>query len=157
MATLPIETDIETILFKKITIRNYKDILQKRLGIILDFLVEAQIIAFKKIKQFQEKLKKKKIYKTLSLSVGDLVLKYCSDKDNKTTTKREKIGSKIDKYLLKSITATIFSPSSTIEKTLQEILLIDKNLSYGRQLELYGHLEEIIEDIKLIKKTTSEI
>ncbi|KAG9299792.1 hypothetical protein G9A89_013152 [Geosiphon pyriformis] len=75
----------------------------------------------------------------------------------KTTTRREKIGSKIDKYLLESITAAILSPSNTIEKTFQEILPIDKNLSYGRQLELYGHLGKIIEDIKLIKKTTSEI
>ncbi|KAG9299989.1 hypothetical protein G9A89_009717 [Geosiphon pyriformis] len=222
---------------------------------ILDSLVEARIIAFKKIKQFQKKLKKKKTYKTLSLSVGDLVLEYCSNRDNvysnkfssqwkglfivnkvlnngsyilqdqfrtifnnhpvhevssidinhyfldqniqntfytfyeywiknypnttltigkqttitdnnkthtvtrpkKTTTKREKIGSKMDKYLLESITAAILPPSNTIGKTLQEILPIDKNLSYGRQLELYGHLGEIIEDMKLIKKTTSEI
>ncbi|KAG9303743.1 hypothetical protein G9A89_018640 [Geosiphon pyriformis] len=78
-------------------------------------------------------------------------------KPKKTTTKREKIGSKIDKYLLKSITAAILSPFSTIGKTLQEILFIDKNLLYGRQLELYGHLSEIIENIKLMKKTTSEI
>ncbi|KAG9297815.1 hypothetical protein G9A89_000120 [Geosiphon pyriformis] len=49
----------------------------------------------------------------------------------KTTTRRERIGSKIDKYLQK--------------------------LSYGRQLKLYGHLGEIIEDMKLMKKTTSEI
>ncbi|KAG9304169.1 hypothetical protein G9A89_019731, partial [Geosiphon pyriformis] len=63
----------------------------------------------------------------------------------------------MDKYLLESITAAILSFFSTIEKTLQEILLIDKNLSYGRQLELYGRLGEIIEDIKLMKKTTSEI
>ncbi|KAG9306106.1 hypothetical protein G9A89_016010 [Geosiphon pyriformis] len=69
MATLPIETDIETILFEKIIIGNYKDILQRRLGTILDFL-------------FQEKLKKKKAYKTFSLSVGNFVLEYCSDKDN---------------------------------------------------------------------------
>ncbi|KAG9286533.1 hypothetical protein G9A89_014699 [Geosiphon pyriformis] len=82
MATLPIETNIETILFKEITIGDYKNILQKRLGTILDSLVEARIIAFEKIKQFQEKLKKKKTYKTLSLSVGDLVLEYPSDKDN---------------------------------------------------------------------------
>ncbi|KAG9284494.1 hypothetical protein G9A89_014098 [Geosiphon pyriformis] len=75
----------------------------------------------------------------------------------KTTTKREKIGSKIDKYLLESITAAILPPSNTIGKTLQEILLINKNLSYGRQLELYGCLGEIIEDMKLMKKTTSEI
>ncbi|KAG9306202.1 hypothetical protein G9A89_016106 [Geosiphon pyriformis] len=60
MATLPIETDIETIPFEEITIGNYKDILQKRLGTILDSLIEARIIAFEKIKQFQEKLKKKK-------------------------------------------------------------------------------------------------
>ncbi|KAG9299290.1 hypothetical protein G9A89_013938 [Geosiphon pyriformis] len=75
----------------------------------------------------------------------------------KTTTRREKIGSKIDKYLLESITAAIFPPSNTIGKTLQEILLIDKNLLYGRQLELYGHLGKIIKDMKLMKKTTSEI
>ncbi|KAG9288891.1 hypothetical protein G9A89_019513 [Geosiphon pyriformis] len=249
MATLPIETDIETIPFKEITIGDYKDILQRRLGTILDSLVEARIIAFEKIKQFQEKLKKKKTYKTLSLSIGDLVLEYCLDRDNvyddkfsswwkgpfivnkvlnndsyilqdqygtifkissidmnnyfldqniqntfytlyeywiknypnttltigkqttitdnsgthtvirpkKTTTRREKIGGKIDKYLLESITAAILSPSSTIGKTIQEILPINKNLSYGRQLELYGHLGEIIEDMKLMKKTTSEI
>ncbi|KAG9300119.1 hypothetical protein G9A89_000859 [Geosiphon pyriformis] len=75
----------------------------------------------------------------------------------KTTTRRERIGGKMDKYLLKSITAAIISPSSTIGKTIQEILPIDKNLSYGRQLELYGHLGEIIEDMKLMKKTTLEI
>ncbi|KAG9297655.1 hypothetical protein G9A89_011170 [Geosiphon pyriformis] len=74
--------DIETILFEEITIGNYKNILQRRLGTILDSLVKARIIAFEKIKQFQEKLKKKKTYKTLSLSVGDLVLKYRSDKNN---------------------------------------------------------------------------
>ncbi|KAG9304197.1 hypothetical protein G9A89_019759 [Geosiphon pyriformis] len=82
MATLPIETDIETIPFEEITIGDYKDILQRRLGTILDSLVEAWIIVFEKIKQFQEKLKKKKTYKTLSLSVGDLVLEYRSDRDN---------------------------------------------------------------------------
>ncbi|KAG9290260.1 hypothetical protein G9A89_022236 [Geosiphon pyriformis] len=156
MTTLPIETDIETILFEEITIENYKDILQRRLGTILDSLVEAQIIAFKKIKQFQEKLKKKKTYKTLSLSVGDLVLEYRSDRDN-VYDQREKIGSKMDKYLLESITAAILVPSTTIGKTIKEILPIDKNLSYGRQLELYGCLDEIIEDMKLMKKTTSEI
>ncbi|KAG9306124.1 hypothetical protein G9A89_016028 [Geosiphon pyriformis] len=75
----------------------------------------------------------------------------------KTTTRRKKIGSKIDKYLLESITAAILLPSNTIGKTLQEILPIDKNLSYGRQLELYGCLGEIIENIKLMKKTSSEI
>ncbi|KAG9288425.1 hypothetical protein G9A89_015631 [Geosiphon pyriformis] len=75
----------------------------------------------------------------------------------KITTKREKISSKMDKYLLESITVAILSSFSTIGKTIQEILPIDKNLSYGRQLELYGHLGEIIEDIKLMKKTTSEI
>ncbi|KAG9304983.1 hypothetical protein G9A89_007386 [Geosiphon pyriformis] len=61
---------------------NYKNILQRRLGTIFDLLVEARIIVFEKIKQFQEKLKKKKTYKTLSLSVGDLVLEYHSDKNN---------------------------------------------------------------------------
>ncbi|KAG9303957.1 hypothetical protein G9A89_005867 [Geosiphon pyriformis] len=76
---------------------------------------------------------------------------------NKTTTRREKIGSKIDKYLLESITAAILVPSITIGKTIKEILPIDKNLSYGRQLELYGRLGEIIEDMKLMKKTTSKI
>ncbi|KAG9297583.1 hypothetical protein G9A89_007658 [Geosiphon pyriformis] len=216
MATLPIETDIETIPFKEITIGDYKDILQRRLGTILDSLVEAWIIAFEKIKQFQEKLKKKKTYKTLFLSVGNLVLEYCSDRDNvyevssidmnnyfldqniqnafytlheywiknypnatltigkqttitdnsrthtvirskKTTTRREKIGSKMDKYLLESITAVILTPSMTIGKMIKEILPIDKNLSYGKQLELYGRLGEIIEEIKLMKKTTSEI
>ncbi|KAG9289031.1 hypothetical protein G9A89_015580 [Geosiphon pyriformis] len=237
MATLLIETDIETILFEEITIGDYKNILQRRLGTILDSLVEAWIIVFKKIKQFQEKLKKKKTYKTLSLSVGDLVLEYHSNKDNvygdkfsshwkrpfivnkvlnngsyilqdqygtifnqniqnafytlheywiknypnatltigkqttitdnsgthtvirpkKTTTRREKIGSKMDKYLLESITATILTSSMTIGKIIKKILLIDKNLSYGRQLELYGCLDEIIKEMKLIKKTTSEI
>ncbi|KAG9300061.1 hypothetical protein G9A89_018338 [Geosiphon pyriformis] len=75
----------------------------------------------------------------------------------KTTTRRKKIDSKIDKYLLESITAAIFVPSTTLGKTIKEILPIDKNLSYGRQLELYSHLGEIIDDMKLIKKTTSEI
>ncbi|KAG9303776.1 hypothetical protein G9A89_018673 [Geosiphon pyriformis] len=234
--------DIETIPFEEITIGNYKDILQRRLGTILDSLVEARIIAFEKIKQFQEKLKKKKTYKTLFLSVDDLVLEYRSDRNNvysdkfssrwkrlfivnkvlnnssyilqdqygtifsnrpqksdinkciipkteywiknypnatltirkqttitdnskthtvirpkKTTTRRERIGGKMDKYLLESITVAILSPSSTIGKTIQEILPIDKNLSYGRQLELYGHLGKIIKDMKLMKKTTSEI
>ncbi|KAG9289215.1 hypothetical protein G9A89_022525 [Geosiphon pyriformis] len=60
----------------------------------------------------------------------------------------------MDKYLLESITAAILTPSMTIGKTIKEILPIDKNLSYGRQLKLYGHLGEIIEEIK---KTTSEI
>ncbi|KAG9287622.1 hypothetical protein G9A89_019683, partial [Geosiphon pyriformis] len=82
---------------------------------------------------------------------------YTVIRPKKTTTRRERIGSKMDKYLLKSITAVIFLPSNTIGKTLQEILPIDKNLSYERQLELYDHLGEIIKDIKLIKKTTSEI
>ncbi|KAG9300831.1 hypothetical protein G9A89_004461 [Geosiphon pyriformis] len=204
MATLPIEINIETILFEEITIGNYKDILQRRLGTILDLLVEAQIIVFEKIKQFQEKLKKKKTYKTLSLSVDDLVLEYHSDRDNvydqniqnafytlyeywiknypnatltigkqttitdnngthtvirpkKTTIRRERIGSKMDKYLLESITATILTPSMTIGKMIKKILPIDKNLSYGRQLELYSCFGEIIEEIKLIKKTTLEI
>ncbi|KAG9299056.1 hypothetical protein G9A89_020369 [Geosiphon pyriformis] len=75
----------------------------------------------------------------------------------KTITRRERIGSKMDKYLLESITAAILTPSITIGKTIKKILLIDKNLSYGRQLEFYGHLGEIIEEIKLMKKTTSEI
>ncbi|KAG9287496.1 hypothetical protein G9A89_023868 [Geosiphon pyriformis] len=75
----------------------------------------------------------------------------------KTTTRREKIGSKIDKYLLESITAAILIPSMIIGKTIKEILPIDKNLSYRRQLELYGHLGKIIEEMKLMKKTTSEI
>ncbi|KAG9303745.1 hypothetical protein G9A89_018642 [Geosiphon pyriformis] len=78
-------------------------------------------------------------------------------KPKKTTTRRERIGDKMDKYLLESITAVILSSSSTIGKTIQEILPIDKNLSYRRQLKLYGHLSEIIEDMKLMKKTTSEI
>ncbi|KAG9296621.1 hypothetical protein G9A89_002892 [Geosiphon pyriformis] len=249
--------DIKTIPFEEITIGDYKDILQRRLGTILDSLVETQIIAFEKIKQFQKKLKKKKTYKILSLSVGDLVLEYHSDRNNvygdkfsswwkepfivnkvlnngsyilqdqygtifsnhlvhsmrlkkyhkqpnwllvvqkldinkctipktenypnatltirkqttitdnsgthtvirpkKTTTRRERIGGKMDKYLLESIIAAILSPFSTIGKTIQEILLIDKNLSYGRQLELYGCFGKIIEDMKLMKKTTSEI
>ncbi|KAG9290199.1 hypothetical protein G9A89_022175 [Geosiphon pyriformis] len=82
---------------------------------------------------------------------------YTVIKPKKTTTRREKIGSKIDKYLLESITAAILIPSMTIEKTIKEILPIDKNLSYRRQLELYSHLGEIIEEMKLMKKTTSEI
>ncbi|KAG9300852.1 hypothetical protein G9A89_004482 [Geosiphon pyriformis] len=45
----------------------------------------------------------------------------------------------------------------TIGKTIKEILPIDKNLSYERQVKLYGHLGEIIEEMKFIKKTTSEI
>ncbi|KAG9284037.1 hypothetical protein G9A89_022811 [Geosiphon pyriformis] len=75
----------------------------------------------------------------------------------KTTTRRKKIGSKIDKYLLESIIAAILIPSMTIGKTIKKILPIDKNLSYGRQLELYGRLGEIIEEMKLMKKTTLEI
>ncbi|KAG9291173.1 hypothetical protein G9A89_013045 [Geosiphon pyriformis] len=75
----------------------------------------------------------------------------------KTTTRRERIGSKMDKYLLESIITAILVPSITIGKTIKKILPIDKNLSYGRQLELYGRLCKIIEDIKLIKKTTSKI
>ncbi|KAG9304982.1 hypothetical protein G9A89_007385 [Geosiphon pyriformis] len=75
----------------------------------------------------------------------------------KTTTRRERIGSKMDKYLLKSITAAILTSSMTIGKMIKKILSINKNLSYGRQLELYGHLGKIIEEMKLIKKTTSEI
>ncbi|KAG9288436.1 hypothetical protein G9A89_015642 [Geosiphon pyriformis] len=78
-------------------------------------------------------------------------------KPKKTTTRRERIGSKMDKYLLESITAAIFVSSTTIVKTIKEILPIDKNLSYERQLKVYGRLSEIIEDIKLMKKTTSEI
>ncbi|KAG9306113.1 hypothetical protein G9A89_016017 [Geosiphon pyriformis] len=75
----------------------------------------------------------------------------------KTTTRRERIGGKMNKYLLESITAAILAPSITIGKTIKKILSIDKNLSYGRQLELYGCLGEIIKDMKLMKKTTSEI
>ncbi|KAG9288530.1 hypothetical protein G9A89_015736 [Geosiphon pyriformis] len=75
----------------------------------------------------------------------------------KTTTRRERIGSKMDKYLLESITATILTPSMTIGKTIKKILPIDKNLSYKKQLELYGCLGKIIEEMKLMKKTTSEI
>ncbi|KAG9304105.1 hypothetical protein G9A89_006015 [Geosiphon pyriformis] len=82
---------------------------------------------------------------------------YTVIRSKKTTTRRERIGSKIDKYLLKSIIAAILAPSITIRKTIKEILPIDKNLSYRRQLKLYGHLGEIIEDMKLMKKTTSEI
>ncbi|KAG9299328.1 hypothetical protein G9A89_013976 [Geosiphon pyriformis] len=75
----------------------------------------------------------------------------------KTTTRKERIGSKIDKYLLENITAAILAPFITIGKTIKKILPIDKNLSYGRQLELYSCLGEIIEDMKLMKKTTSKI
>ncbi|KAG9304595.1 hypothetical protein G9A89_020159 [Geosiphon pyriformis] len=75
----------------------------------------------------------------------------------KTTTRRERIGNKMDKYLLENITAAILIPSMTIGKTIKKILPIDKNLSYERQLELYGRLGEIIEEMKLMKKTTSEI
>ncbi|KAG9298583.1 hypothetical protein G9A89_002530 [Geosiphon pyriformis] len=201
MATLPIEINIETIPFEEITIGNYKDILQRRLGTIFDSLVEAQIIAFEKMKQFQEKLKKKKTYKTLSLSVeissidmnnyfldqniqntfytfheywiknypnATLTIgKQTTITDNsrihtvirpkKTTTRRERIGSKMDKYLLESITVIILAPSIIIEKAIKEILPINKNLSYERQLKLYGCLGKIIENIKLIKKTTSKI
>ncbi|KAG9301027.1 hypothetical protein G9A89_015763 [Geosiphon pyriformis] len=82
---------------------------------------------------------------------------YTVIRPKKTTTRREKIGSKIDKYLLESIIVAILLPFSTNEKTIQEILSIDKNLSYGRQLKLYGCLGEIIEDIKLMKKTISKI
>ncbi|KAG9293922.1 hypothetical protein G9A89_019260 [Geosiphon pyriformis] len=82
---------------------------------------------------------------------------YTVIRPKKTTTRKERIGSKMNKYLLESITAAILLPSNTIGKTLQEILPIDKNLSYKRQLELYGCLDEIIEDMKLMKKTTSEI
>ncbi|KAG9299997.1 hypothetical protein G9A89_009725 [Geosiphon pyriformis] len=236
MATLLIETNIETIPFEEITIGNYKDILQRRLGTILNSLIEARVIAFEKIKQFQEKLKKKKTYKTLSLSNGDLVLEYRSDRDNvyddkfsswwkgpfivnkvlnnevssidmnnyfldqniqnafytfheywiknypnatltigkqttitdnsgthtvirpkKTTTRRERIGSKMDKYLLESITAAILIPSMTIGKMIKEILPIDKNLSYGRQLELYGCLDEIIDHCKKSQNSYTKI
>ncbi|KAG9299085.1 hypothetical protein G9A89_020398 [Geosiphon pyriformis] len=45
----------------------------------------------------------------------------------------------------------------TIRKTIQKILPIDKNLSYERQLKLYGCLGKIIKNMKLMKKTTSEI
>ncbi|KAG9305967.1 hypothetical protein G9A89_016620 [Geosiphon pyriformis] len=82
---------------------------------------------------------------------------YTVIKPKKTTTKRKKIGSKMDKYLLKNITATILVPSIIIEKMIKEILSIDKNLLYERQLELYSCLDEIIKDIKLMKKTTSKI
>ncbi|KAG9305045.1 hypothetical protein G9A89_007448 [Geosiphon pyriformis] len=75
----------------------------------------------------------------------------------KTTTKRERIGSKMDKYLLESITVAILVPSITIGKMIKKILPINKNLSYERQLKLYDCLGEIIEEMKLMKKTTSEI
>ncbi|KAG9301591.1 hypothetical protein G9A89_016661 [Geosiphon pyriformis] len=75
----------------------------------------------------------------------------------KTTTRRERIGSKMNKYLLESIIAAILIPFTTLGKTIKEILPIDKNLSYGRQLELYGCLGKIIDNIKLMKKTTSKI
>ncbi|KAG9299060.1 hypothetical protein G9A89_020373 [Geosiphon pyriformis] len=142
---LLIETNIETILFEEITIGNYKNILQKRLDTILDSLYWI------------------KNYPNATLTIG----KQTTITDNngthtvirpkKTTTRREKIGNKMDKYLLESITAAILSPFSTIRKTLQEILFIDKNLSYERQLELYSYLGKIIENMKLMKKTTSEI
>ncbi|KAG9291137.1 hypothetical protein G9A89_013009 [Geosiphon pyriformis] len=61
-------------------------------------------------------------------------------KPKKTTTRRERIGSKMYKYLLESITAVILIPSIILGKTIKEILPIDKNLSYGKQPELYGHL-----------------
>ncbi|KAG9286501.1 hypothetical protein G9A89_014667 [Geosiphon pyriformis] len=156
MTTLPIETNIETIPFEEITIGNYKNILQKKLDTILDSLVEARIITFEKIKQFQEKLKKKKTYKTLFLSIGNLVLKYYSDRDNvygdkfSSQWKKPFIVNKVlnnDSYILQNQSGTIFNDCS----------VYDKNLLYGRQLELYSHLGEIIEDMKLMKKTTSEI
>ncbi|KAG9299397.1 hypothetical protein G9A89_014046 [Geosiphon pyriformis] len=75
----------------------------------------------------------------------------------KTTTRREKIGSKMDKYLLESITAAILVSFTTIGKTIKEILPIDKNLSYRRQLEFYGRFGKTIKEMKLMKKTTLEI
>ncbi|KAG9294939.1 hypothetical protein G9A89_017733 [Geosiphon pyriformis] len=75
----------------------------------------------------------------------------------KTTTRKERIGSKMDKYLLESITAAILTLSMTIGRTIKKILPIDKNLLYERQLKFYGCLGEIIEEMKLMKKTTSEI
>ncbi|KAG9297804.1 hypothetical protein G9A89_000109 [Geosiphon pyriformis] len=119
MATLPIETDIETIPFEEITIANYKDILQRKLGTIFDSLVEAQIYWIKN-------------YPNATLIIG----KQTTITDNsgthtvirpkKTTTRKERIGSKMDKYLLKSITAAILASSITIGKTIKEILPINK-------------------------------
>ncbi|KAG9298613.1 hypothetical protein G9A89_000832 [Geosiphon pyriformis] len=55
-------------------------------------------------------------------------------------------------------THTVIRPKKTTTRRERiEILLIDKNLSYKRQLELYGYLGKIIKDMKLMKKTTSEI
>ncbi|KAG9298970.1 hypothetical protein G9A89_020283 [Geosiphon pyriformis] len=163
MAILPIETDIETILFEEITIGNYKDILQKKLEIFLinmnNYFLDQNIQnAFYTFHKYWIKN-----YPNATLTIG----KQTTITDNngthtvirpkKTTTRKERIGNKMDKYLLESITAAIFPPSSTIGKTLQEILPIDKNLAYRRQLEFYGCLGKIIEDMKFIKKTTSEI
>ncbi|KAG9287512.1 hypothetical protein G9A89_023884 [Geosiphon pyriformis] len=163
MATLPIETDIETIPFEEITTENYKDILQRKLEVssinINNYFLDQNIQnTFYTLHKYWIKN-----YSNATLIIGKQITitnnsrTHTVIRPKKTTTKREKIGSKIDKYLLESITAAIFPLFNTIEKTLQEILLIDKNLSYGKQLELYSHFGKIIEDMKLMKKTTLEI
>ena len=83
MARLPIELDIETIPHLPLTEKEFGDTIQRRLGTILDSLMEARITAYEKIKAFQEKLKKRRPKKTaIPFEEGNLVLEYRSDMAN---------------------------------------------------------------------------
>ena len=83
MARLPIELDIETIPTAPLDALQYQDTLQRRLGTILDSLTEAKITAYERIKEFQEKLKRRRPTKKLiPLEEENLVLEYRSEKEN---------------------------------------------------------------------------
>ena len=77
MARLSIEIDIETVPSTPFSDKQYEDTLQRRLGTILDSLMEAKVTAYEKIKAFQLKLKKRRPRKTaIPFEVGNLVLEY---------------------------------------------------------------------------------
>lgn len=59
MARLPIELDIESIPTMPTSEKEYQDTLQRRIGTILDTLTEAKVLAYERIKEFQDKLKRK--------------------------------------------------------------------------------------------------
>ena len=83
MARLLIELDIETIPHLPLTEKEFGNTLQRRLGTILDSLMEARITAYEKIKVFQKKLKKRRPKKTaIPFEKGNLVLKYQPDMAN---------------------------------------------------------------------------
>ena len=52
MIRLPIELDIETIPHLPLTEKEFGNTIQRRLGTILDLLIEVRITAYEKIKAF---------------------------------------------------------------------------------------------------------